>query len=433
VETEALRQLMEADRWIDRVGAQRAHLPEQAQLEGLEAQLRILSRELAQAKEALAPVRASYEATTAEAKRLAKRCGDLETILASSTANARELAALHKELEHVRQLLSAAEDRELELLIEVEPLDEAVAAVKARAQPDVARRSELQAAILELQASARRRAGLASRRARGAGRRAVARPARPLRGGLSARVGTSGAAQVVAGRCDGCRIAALAPRPRSVEGPARGDLHELSRVRAVVAAVIILIRHGQTTTNAARLLVGQSDPDLTELGRASGDRAAPVPRGRARGVDVTATARSAHRPVGPSFDRSVREASPSSRWTTARSTDSRSAGDEEQWRAFETTTTRPSATASRWRRSTNASTRELSSCWRSPQPDARPERHLAIVSHMSPIKSAVTWALGVSGSVAWRMNLEQRIDDHDRLAAACPPWSATTTSCRSLE
>jgi broad specificity phosphatase PhoE len=31
--------------------------------------------------------------------------------------------------------------------------------------------------------------------------------------------------------------------------------------------------------------------------------------------------------------------------------------------------------------------------------------HLAIVSHMSPIKSAVSWALGVSGSVAWRMNL----------------------------
>ena len=32
------------------------------------------------------------------------------------------------------------------------------------------------------------------------------------------------------------------------------------------AAVIILIRHGQTTSNAARLLVGQSDPALTELG-----------------------------------------------------------------------------------------------------------------------------------------------------------------------
>jgi broad specificity phosphatase PhoE len=31
--------------------------------------------------------------------------------------------------------------------------------------------------------------------------------------------------------------------------------------------------------------------------------------------------------------------------------------------------------------------------------------HLAIISHVSPIKSAMTWALGVSGSVAWRMNL----------------------------
>ena len=34
-----------------------------------------------------------------------------------------------------------------------------------------------------------------------------------------------------------------------------------------------------------------------------------------------------------------------------------------------------------------------------------PINHLAIVSHMSPIKSAMTWALGVPGSVAWRMNL----------------------------
>jgi probable phosphoglycerate mutase len=34
------------------------------------------------------------------------------------------------------------------------------------------------------------------------------------------------------------------------------------------------------------------------------------------------------------------------------------------------------------------------------------ERHLAIFSHVAPIKSAVTWALGVPGSVAWRMRLD---------------------------
>jgi len=205
VETEALRQLMEADRWIDRVAAQRAHLPEQAQLDVLESELRRLSRDLAQAKEAQAPVRASYEATAAEAQRLAKRAGDLEAILASSTANARELAALHRELEHVRELFNGAEDRELALLIEVEPLDEAVAAIKAQARPDVVRRGELQASILELRASLDDElAALRSTREERTTR--LSAPLLARYEDVLARVGTSGAAQVDAGRCDGCRI-----------------------------------------------------------------------------------------------------------------------------------------------------------------------------------------------------------------------------------
>ena len=34
---------------------------------------------------------------------------------------------------------------------------------------------------------------------------------------------------------------------------------------------------------------------------------------------------------------------------------------------------------------------------------ASPDRHLAIFTHASPVKSAAAWALGVHGSVAWRM------------------------------
>jgi probable phosphoglycerate mutase len=34
------------------------------------------------------------------------------------------------------------------------------------------------------------------------------------------------------------------------------------------------------------------------------------------------------------------------------------------------------------------------------------DRHLLIVSHVSPIKSALTWAMGVHGSVAWRMRID---------------------------
>ena len=47
----------------------------------------------------------------------------------------------------------------------------------------------------------------------------------------------------------------------------------------------------------------------------------------------------------------------------------------------------------------------------------RHDEHLAIVSHVSPIKSATVWALGVPGSVAWRMRLRQRVDHHDRDAS----------------
>jgi broad specificity phosphatase PhoE len=34
---------------------------------------------------------------------------------------------------------------------------------------------------------------------------------------------------------------------------------------------------------------------------------------------------------------------------------------------------------------------------------ASPDRHVAVFAHASPVKSAAVWALGVHGSVAWRM------------------------------
>src|ERR1035437_9599696 len=51
--------------------------------------------------------------------------------------------------------------------------------------------------------------------------------------------------------------------------------HGLSRVRASLVTMIILIRHGQTTTNAKSLLVGHSDADLTELGERQARALAP--------------------------------------------------------------------------------------------------------------------------------------------------------------
>jgi predicted nucleic acid-binding Zn-ribbon protein len=205
-ETENLRALMEADRWIDRVTAQRNHLPEMAELATVEEELRGLLTSLNEAQALLTPIRTSYEDAQRESGRLRTRADALDSTLSSSTANARELAALQNELVHVKELLARSEDLELDYLIELEPLEEVVNAVKAQAQPQVARRTQLQGDIASLQSGLDEE--LVSLREDRTQR------ASKLSGELLARydaafsrVGTSGAAQVDAGRCDGCRIA----------------------------------------------------------------------------------------------------------------------------------------------------------------------------------------------------------------------------------
>jgi predicted nucleic acid-binding Zn-ribbon protein len=197
---------MEADRWIDRVNAQRTHLPEIAELTALEAELRSLLKNLHAAEAAFAPLKLAFDATADESSRLKKRATDLDATLATSTANARELAALQTELVHVRALVSASEDRELEQLEELEPRDEEIDAIKARAQPGVVRRSELMDVIARLQASLDEE--LVALRASRAVHATKLNPVL-LKSYQSAlhRSGASGAANVMEGRCDGCRIA----------------------------------------------------------------------------------------------------------------------------------------------------------------------------------------------------------------------------------
>jgi predicted nucleic acid-binding Zn-ribbon protein len=197
---------MEADRWIDRVSSQKTHLPEIAELTELEAELRRLLHDLRESEGRLTPVQRAYEDAAGESGRLKKRATDLDATLKSSTANARELTALQSELEHVRTLLNESEDRELERLMEFEAAENEVASIKQRAQPGVLRRSELMEAIAQLQASLEEE--LVSLRVARSDRTLVLPAALLARYDVAmARVGTSGAAQVVEGRCDGCRIA----------------------------------------------------------------------------------------------------------------------------------------------------------------------------------------------------------------------------------
>jgi predicted nucleic acid-binding Zn-ribbon protein len=198
--------LMEADRWIDRVRSQKTHLPEISELTALEAELRGLLKDLRDAEAALAPMKTHLDTVSQESQRLRVRAKDLDDALSSSTASARELSAIQGELVHVRTLLAESEDRELDLLMSLEPAEARVDAVKGLAQPGVRRRTVLLETIAQLQSTLDDElVSLQGNRDERAA--ALSNPLHTRYDAAMVRAGTSGAAQVVEGRCDGCRLA----------------------------------------------------------------------------------------------------------------------------------------------------------------------------------------------------------------------------------
>jgi probable phosphoglycerate mutase len=171
--------------------------------------------------------------------------------------------------------------------------------------------------------------------------------------------------------------------------------------------VIILIRHGQSTTNELGLLVGRSDPPLTVLGRDQARLLIPHLRD-VREVwcspldRAMSTARLAVPSVEPVVKNSFIE-------VDYGSLDGQSLASitDDQWRHFEGDHERPLQDGeslidvdARVYAELDALLADATSLLHSD------DDHLAIISHVSPIKSAVTWALGVSGSAAWRMRID---------------------------
>ncbi|MGB8179506.1 MAG: histidine phosphatase family protein [Acidimicrobiales bacterium] len=171
--------------------------------------------------------------------------------------------------------------------------------------------------------------------------------------------------------------------------------------------MIALVRHGQSTTNAEGLLVGRSDPHLTELGERQARALAPwlndvsevwvSPLARAR--ETAALAMPGRRTV-------VKDAFIELDYGTLEGQSAATMAGE-NWRALELAhETRfgdgesLAAVDERVRAELEVLFADESSLLHSSS------EHLAIVSHVSPIKAAVAWALGVPGSIAWRMRLE---------------------------
>ena len=172
---------------------------------------------------------------------------------------------------------------------------------------------------------------------------------------------------------------------------------------------LILVRHGQTEANARRLLQGRVDLPLTELGRRQARAAASVlspgaaivtsPLRRARETaevmveaavalgltvgDVTVDERWIELDYG-SFDGRPLDEVPGDVW--------------DRWRS-DLDFAAPAGESLR-----QCGARVRVAC--EDLAGAGADRTVVVVSHVSPIKAAVAWALGVSDATSWRMLLD---------------------------
>ena len=180
---------------------------------------------------------------------------------------------------------------------------------------------------------------------------------------------------------------------------------------------MILVRHGRTAANAAGLLQGRLDPPLDDVGVTQAARiGAAVRATHGAGVRVVASplvrALETAGHIGP-------EVSVDERWQEIAYGvyEGRPLGDvgAAQW--------------SRWRSDPDyaveggESLSALMARVRSALDDLAEEireRDVVVVSHVSPIKAAIAWALGAGVEISWRCQLDQASISRIAMGAAGP-------------
>ena len=163
--------------------------------------------------------------------------------------------------------------------------------------------------------------------------------------------------------------------------------------------MLILVRHGQTPANAAGLLLGRADQPLTQLGQRQAVAAASAVSSPARVLSsplarATATAGAIGQPVQVDerwieldygvFDQAAWDDVPREVW--------------DRWRSD------PDFAPPGGESVTALGGRVRSACEALAAEAAHAD--VVVVSHVSPIKAAVAWALGVDELVAFRMHLD---------------------------
>jgi probable phosphoglycerate mutase len=198
--------------------------------------------------------------------------------------------------------------------------------------------------------------------------------------------------------------------------------------------VLILVRHGESTGNADGLLLGRIDSPLTERGRAQARSLADAVAGATRLISSPLIrARDTAEALGTGLPVEVDE-----RWIEV---------DYGEYDGQELGTI-PADVWAKWRSdptyappggeslaAAGARTRSaLEELFGDPDGPARGDGTVVVVSHVSPIKAAACWSLGIGDEGAWRLYLANASVTRIRWGPGGPvlagfnhtPWSADT-------
>jgi broad specificity phosphatase PhoE len=163
--------------------------------------------------------------------------------------------------------------------------------------------------------------------------------------------------------------------------------------------VLFLVRHGQTAANAAGLLLGRADPPLTELGQR---------QARAIAAALPTPSRIISSPLRRARDTAAAFGQPveaDERWiemdygdVDGQPVNSVTAEVWSRWRADSAFVPAGGESLAAVGKRVRDACADLEV--------AAADGDVVVVSHVSPIKAAIAWALGVPDLVAWRMYVE---------------------------
>jgi uncharacterized protein len=201
-----LLQVQDHDTVIDQLVHRRANLPERTELKTAQAQIASIGSrraEVALVRGELGARQSALEEQIASSK---KRSADLEKRMFSGQVTAaRDLQAMDEEVKHLAKHVSELEDKELEVMVELEPLDadlaEADSAIAKLEEESAGFRARISDKEVEIDAELSReraeRAGIAAD---------VPTDLMSIYEKLRTKLGGTGAARIVNGTCSGCHL-----------------------------------------------------------------------------------------------------------------------------------------------------------------------------------------------------------------------------------